>query len=135
VRIQIITYINNHSSLLNLDLIYSLFIRSCIYDACIHAYYCKLVVIFYNMSMLEFWKFTISIYLVGKLHNQVYNISKQKKCCVFWENYNIGSPNPPKFTSLQQNYITSSLDCCLYNTLWFYYIIERRVYLKILILF
>ena len=66
-----------------------------------------------DVGILEIY----NIYLVGKLHNQVYNISKQKKCCVFWENYNIGSPNPPKFTSLQQNYITSSLDCCLYNTL------------------
>ena len=37
---------------------------------------------------------------VGKLQ-QVYNISKQKKCsdAVFWENYNIGSQNHAKITT------------------------------------
>ena len=40
---------------------------------------------------------------------QVYNISKQKKCsdAVFWENYNIGSQNHAKITVY--NKITTKL--------------------------
>ena len=93
MRIQIITY-NNHSSLLNLDLIYSLFIRSCIYDACIHVYYCKLVVIFYNMSMLEFWKFTISIWLEN--YTIKFTTSPNRKNAVYFGKITTSDPQIPR---------------------------------------
>jgi hypothetical protein len=85
---------NNHSSLLNLDLIYSLFIRSCIYDACIHAYYCKLVVIFYNMSMLEFWKFTISIWLEN--YTIKFTTSPNRKNAVYFGKITTSDPQIPR---------------------------------------
>jgi len=93
VRIQIITY-NNHSSLLNLDLIYSLFIRSCIYDACIHAYYCAYMHIFYNMSMLEFWKFTISIWLEN--YTIKFTTSPNRKNAVYFGKITTSDPQIPR---------------------------------------
>ena len=64
------------------------------HDACIHAYYCKLVVIFYNMSMLEFGKFTTSIWLEN--YTIKFTTSPNRKNAVYFGKITTSDPQIPR---------------------------------------